>query len=160
MLLRAVTGRAVPSPYPKYTEYMGLYESPVPICWTRTVEILLFPAYRVPSCGHCRFRSRYLCFLLSFFQLKPHVLHFVARQDVILWRGIIMQPHMKHSLSSGVKPPSQTLDLRFTVWGIKGVGPSPQGEARDPKQNNFHVKEKHAALRGLVVVVVVVVVIA
>ena len=88
---------------------MGLYKNPVPFCLTRKVVIVLFSSYRFFQVLGVIVLIIVVFFLLSFLQLKHHVLHFAAHQDIILWRGVIIQPHMQ-----------------FSRCRVKGVGRLPQ----------------------------------
>ena len=53
----------------------------------------------------------YLFFLLSFFQLKPTVYIVAARLDIILWRGVIIQSHMKALNRRGLMNHGSTLSF-------------------------------------------------
>ena len=70
---------------------VGVYKNSVPLCLTRNVVIALFSS----SCWFCwtssLVSSSFLFFLWAS-QLQSHMLHFAARQDIILWRGVILQP--------------------------------------------------------------------
>ena len=79
---------------------VGSVYKPVPRCLTRNVVLV--------ELSSCFFQfstapfSLLSCLKFSFyrFQLKPHILHFVACQDIILWRGVIIQPQLELGVCS------------------------------------------------------------
>ena len=41
--------------------------------------------------------------VLSFSNQKPHILHFAAGRDIILWQGVSLESHMIVSMQAGLE---------------------------------------------------------